>query len=127
MEKPAAFFESFTQAHGSVARRFGGTGLTIARALVPKKMGGEIWLECKPGARSTFQFTKSFRLSAQPEQGLAPGPLHPVTEEWHRRDAFAYSGGRGTMSSTSELRRESWERQGTSPRWFRMAAKLGQR
>jgi class 3 adenylate cyclase/anti-sigma regulatory factor (Ser/Thr protein kinase) len=51
-------FESFTQADGSVAREFGGTGLglTITRQLV-ELHGGEIDVQSEPGQGSDFSFT----------------------------------------------------------------------
>ncbi|MBF0589217.1 MAG: response regulator [Magnetococcales bacterium] len=50
-------FAQFTQADGSIARRFGGTGLglTICREIV-SLMGGRIWVESDAGQGSHFHF-----------------------------------------------------------------------
>lgn len=68
-DKLGAIFAPFAQADGSMARRYGGTGLGLPISLrLIEMMGGRIWVDSDVGEGSTFQFT--VRLGVQ--DGVCP-------------------------------------------------------
>ncbi len=73
-EQVNKLFQSFEQADGGIARKYGGTGLGLAicKSIV-NLMHGDIWVESEPGKGSTFIFT--VQMAVAPAQASQSGEI----------------------------------------------------
>ncbi|MDM8517174.1 response regulator [Desulfobacterales bacterium HSG16] len=76
-DKEEMIFDSFSQADGSMTRKYGGTGLGLS---ISKKlthmMDGKMWVESCAGSGSTFYFIVNFGVKS--EKALPSWALRPV-------------------------------------------------
>ncbi len=76
-EQLKLIFEPFTQADGSVTRKYGGTGLGLSIcAKLADLLGGSLQVESSPGAGSSFRFTVA--LERREDRSASPVDKSPV-------------------------------------------------
>ena len=77
LDRQSSIFEAFTQADGSVTRKYGGTGLglTICSRLV-NLAGGDIRVHSQPGVGTEFSFVLPLEITGKPVEAeiAAPAP-----------------------------------------------------
>jgi CheY-like chemotaxis protein/SHS2 domain-containing protein len=96
-EKRAAIFEAFTQADGSISRRYGGSGLGLAiSARVVQAMHGRIWLEPGEECGSVFHLVVPFVTVKE-----APAPADRVANETEPQGPAASSPARILLAEDS--------------------------
>jgi two-component system, sensor histidine kinase and response regulator len=131
-DKLTAIFESFTQAHASMTRKYGGTGLglTISRQLA-ELMNGRIWVESTLGAGSTFHCCVQLTVQSSPTstpdnvrvnlQGVRTLVVDDhATNRLILRETLTALGAEVTDSASGHEAIEEWQRASTSARPYQL-------
>ncbi|HLO61345.1 MAG TPA: ATP-binding protein [Azonexus sp.] len=96
-------FNAFEQADSSTTRQYGGTGLGLAiTRKIAEQMGGEVGVDSRPGAGSTFWFT--VRLAKDTAAGTAPAQAPDASAAASLRSRFA--GTRILLAEDEPINRE---------------------
>jgi len=81
-EAQEKIFAPFSQADGTMARKYGGTGLGLAICVrLVEMMGGRIWLESVPQKGSVFHFTLDLALAEERAKVAEQGSLRGVATQ----------------------------------------------
>ena len=131
-DKLAAIFESFTQAHASMTRKYGGTGLglTISRQLA-ELMNGRIWVESTLGEGSTFHCCVQLAVQSSPTSTHDNVPVNlqgvrtlvvddHVTNRLILRETLGALGAEVTDTASGHEAIEEWRRAATSARPYEL-------
>ena len=131
-DKLASIFESFTQAHTSTTRMYGGTGLglTISKQIA-ELMNGRIWMESTLGEGSTFHCCVQLAVQSNPTpiQDKVPLNLQGVrtlvvddhaTNRLILRETLSALGAEVTDTASGHDALEEWRRAAASTRPYQL-------